>query len=1176
MLTLLLHITNPTDYYVTPDEHYSGDGNVHNLQYYLMDPTKYLISHNRLNFLSGEHFLQSDFTLQNMKNFTLNGNNSVITCKNLYAGLVLINVTNITLKDIEILQCGKYNKVFFNASSDEYEDIRPTWNSTIYINFCFVTISNVSLNVRPGMNGIIAINMNIYKMKQNRLWSTITNVYIYVDCQSHLPVNGMVFYHYDYTGLEKNQHSLLISNYVYSTNGSCYNSSALKHIMMQHNYPVEIKVINTQFTDLQNSNIMDYFGKSCGKNITTIARFQNCTIRYNKGAYVNLFQILIFSEGDLIGSVRGRKYCDQQTNIISFIDCLITENSNIYSLIYAILKNTLAFNLYIEFRKSNFTFNYGVQFIRTQSELKALWQASHYITMNYIVIASNKLGYKASLISSTNGLLKLSQNIFFKNNTCGNIIRLRLSVLKFKGYNEFTFNQARHILTSREGSYYLLKGITTVNISCNFVHSVLDIHPAYDDNLNKLCYFQFIRDKNETDDNKTLGNYKIIMINNTYTAPQHYLINVSSMDCIWLKGTVFSKTESTIVLSAVVETKRISANKRIIGKINSSVCPCLSSHSIDCSRHELSSIYPGQTLKVSLSTNMQNTHESNPTVLVAKTKELPSHACTIVNVAEIVQEHPSSGCNQYNYTVWSDKSECELYLGTEDIPEIFYVDLRVCPVGFSLQHRRKACYCDLKLNTGHISIVSCNLDDATILRPANSWISADTNNNSHTYNVSSHCPFDYCLPYSSHLNLSNPDSQCQFHRSGVLCGQCQQGLSAVFGSSQCKQCTHHYLLIIIPIAVTGFVLVLLIFIFNFTVTDGTVNIFILYANIININFSLFCTKHYYVDHCTLLSLMSLDLGFEICFYDGMDSYAKTWLQLAFPLYLICIVVALIIGSRYSTMIQRLTAHRVLQVLATLILLSYTKVLLAVCQVLFFFSPIIHLPSKHTKLMWSIDATVLITTTKFLILCITCAILLVIMLLFNILLLFPRTLSRFKMINKFKPLLDAFFGPYKDRFSFWTGLQLLLRAIFFSTSALDREISLTCGIVVLGAVLCLQGIMHPFKSGFKNIQESILFLNLLALYSISIINHHDDDEATFYIMKSLISITLLYFIIVIAHRCVTMTSCANGIMQKCKSLINSFKRMKSHTLSAPHIMNINIPDVTYNYQEFQEPLIELDL
>ena len=34
------------------------------------------------------------------------------------------------------------------------------------------------------------------------------------------------------------------------------------------------------------------------------------------------------------------------------------------------------------------------------------------------------------------------------------------------------------------------------------------------------------------------------------------------------------------------------------------------------------------------------------------------------------------------------------------------------------------------------------------------------------------------------------------------------------------------------------------------------------------------------------------LGIQTCFYNGMDDYAKMWLQLAFPFYLIFIAMAI--------------------------------------------------------------------------------------------------------------------------------------------------------------------------------------------------------------------------------------------------------------------------------------------
>ena len=123
------------------------------------------------------------------------------------------------------------------------------------------------------------------------------------------------------------------------------------------------------------------------------------------------------------------------------------------------------------------------------------------------------------------------------------------------------------------------------------------------------------------------------------------------------------------------------------------------------------------------------------------------------------------------------------------MPEMLYMEMKPCPKVFTLDKDRKACYCDSLLDNKILSITSCDLDHETILHPTNSWISADIVK-------PTLCPFDYCLPYSSHHKLSDPDSQCQFNRTGVLCGQCKQGLSIVFGSPQCKHCSNIYLLLI--------------------------------------------------------------------------------------------------------------------------------------------------------------------------------------------------------------------------------------------------------------------------------------------------------------------------------------------------------------------------------------------
>ena len=514
----------------------------------------------------------------------------------------------------------------------------------------------------------------------------------------------------------------------------------------------------------------------------------------------------------------------------------------------------------------------------------------------------------------------------------------------------------------------------------------------------------------------------------------------------------------------------------------SSLCVCTNKLHYNCHINDLGYLYPGQTLTVSLYQHKDKVDTANAIAVKVDITQEYVTPCIVLNANEILQPI-NKQCTNIQYTIgFSTNKWCEIFLkiasDSDEYLNIYYIRQIICPTGFVKIDKR--CHCDPVL-VQH-GITNCNINDQTILRPANNWISVTTQNNSCTYHISLHCPFHYCLPHSSHLNFSTPNSQCQFNRSGLLCGYCQQGLSTVFSSFQCQRCSNIYLLLIIPIAIAGLMLVLMLFILNLTVTEGSINGFIFYVNIININTSVIFTEiNHFTPTYTFISLANLDLGIQTCFYNGMDDYAKMWLQLAFPFYLIFIATLIIITSRYSTTIQRLTARRALPVLATLFLLSYTKFLRIVCSVLFFYSTITHLPSKHTTLVWSVDANVPLFGIRFTILFIVCLILFLILVPLNVILLFTRTLSRFRFINKFKPLLDAYQGPYKNKFYYWTGLQLLIRVVFFGISSLDRNINIAISMILLSIIIGLHGVMRPFKIKYKNYQELLLFFNLHGLY-----------------------------------------------------------------------------------------------
>ena len=160
----------------------------------------------------------------------------------------------------------------------------------------------------------------------------------------------------------------------------------------------------------------------------------------------------------------------------------------------------------------------------------------------------------------------------------------------------------------------------------------------------------------------------------------------------------------------------------------------------------------------------------------------------------------------------------------------------------------------------------------------------------------------------------------------------------------------------------------------------------------------------------------------------MDSYAKIFLQLFFPSYLIIIAASIIVASRYFYRTLRLTYTRSLPVLATLFLLSHNGVLRVVLTALFSYSTITHLPSGHQQLIWSIDASVPLLGVKLTILFIICLLPSLLLFSLNITLLFTRHLSWFRLITCFKPLLDAFQGSYKDKYYYWVGVHIALRGL----------------------------------------------------------------------------------------------------------------------------------------------------
>ena len=720
-------------------------------------------------------------------------------------------------------------------------------------------------------------------------------------------------------------------------------------------------------------------------------------------------------------------------------------------------------------------------------------------------------------------------------------------------------------LRSYEIPYMRVMEYTNITFINNIIHYQIILYRTFQNNDYSAfphCIFQYMASRNYKHYNVTeiIELYAISFNGNkfqkqisTYDAKMNKVYDLMT-HCQWLPTAVFNGSNPEYINQKIVQvdSHQWAHHKRI--------CYCPHGGHYNCTLDLVGPVYPGQVLQVDLC--MPQAKISYVITVATHAITLPSSACNLANQDEFIN---SIGNNSktFNFTIISEVHEvCELFLTSlQFIRTAFYVQLLPCPVGFTLQNGK--CDCDPFLPP---DIDTCYIDLSAITRPANTWITAHTLTNNTTNYLISHCPMDYCLPYSTNLNLLYPDLQCQFNRTGMLCSQCQHSLSMVFASSRCMKCTNVHILITIIVIVAGIVLVVLLYVLNLTVTKGSINGIILYANIVSINDSVFLVNdNVFKPLRVFISLTNLNLGIETCFYDGMDSYAKMWLQLFFPTYLIIIAVSMIIASRYSSRILRLTYSRSLPVLATLFLLSYTGVLRVVLTVLFSYSTITEYPSGDKEIVWSIDASVPLFGLRFTILFITCLVLFLILIPFNITLLFTRYLTQFWIVIYFKPLLDVFPSSFKHKYYFWSAIHIILRNVFLSMFAFPIKLRLFLTTVILVIFSAFYGYIRPNKNKLVNIQELLLLTNLTIMHVASILNSKNIFSV---IINIMIGFGFLQFcIIIICHFFLYSFHC--NVASK-EHMMKLWRRKKSKYFSyESDITLLNISDHTYSYVEYQD-------
>ena len=418
-----------------------------------------------------------------------------------------------------------------------------------------------------------------------------------------------------------------------------------------------------------------------------------------------------------------------------------------------------------------------------------------------------------------------------------------------------------------------------------------------------------------------------------------------------------------------------------------------------------------------------------------------------------------------------------------------------CPLGFAFNHSSQVCQCTIPpeklFGTTKCMIVN---GEGVVYRNGTTWVSAtmwpSVSSKSVKIFFYDYCPYGYCNTTEMALNLQQPDSQCALNHAGILCGGCATNMSHVLGSHNCLPCSgDKHVAIILAFIFAGIFLILFIKFFNFTITLGMLNGLILYANILWTSQSVFFpfshqqTSPLFHFFTTFIAWINLDLGIQTCFIPGLDMYWKTWLQFLFPLYIWSLAGLIILACHFSVKITWLFGTNSVHVLATMFLLSYSKILRTIITSLGF--ALLNYQNE-TRIVWLADGNLPYFELPHSFLFVAALLFLIVFWIpyTTTILLVPCLRRHFNIacINKLTPFYDAHFGPLKDKHQYWIGLTLLVRVILavseIAVQAIDPTINIYITIIV-STFLCLI-VCIVYKKWYLSFLEASFLVNLIIL------------------------------------------------------------------------------------------------
>ena len=1166
------------------------------LSHIVEQPMNYFPSDTKIIFLPGIHTTNTNgsVVIANVSNITLEGRGSAIQCtKGRDIGFVFIDIANLSITNLHLDQCGAklpdkveqlYNHTVFPQSysydKNAYKDFYTKSFPALYlfqVNTVTISWVNICNSSGPGLLGLNLMGHSTISQSffirnhpncallliDTALQSLsildskiLSGEYNQKEYPKPMIAAGLTIIFYIDTSLKLNNVTACGNNGIYG--------NILLLTPEEVNVTINIHKLNSSYAK--------------GETVLYIPRAPVCNIVISDSVFnhnTNISRVVL----------RGRRTCTVTLENITFHD---NSAALVIGGITAILNNV------------NFTYN-----IATYRLAGPIFMGSCNVTIKGNNTFIENRGYKAAVVIENHSYVAFQGNTTFLRNSgeVAGAIYVEESQLYFKDNIQFVENVgydggaiAFHEIECNSNQFLVVAHNLKVTFTRNHARHCGGAIYVGKINLEKLKLIKCFYKPDATSEISFFGHTSLMVFTNNTSE-----IAGSAIFGGWVQLCHVNIFGSMYVRGSVIFNERfqITTDSSDLSPVSSEpvrVCICTNSKP-DCNIiHYTVKAYPGEMFQIS-AVGVGQMYGTVPSTVHAKFHQTNAPISPKFESLQHVQLLHQF-CTYLSYTVKSPNTAEDIDLIVEsnmeedtpikaESPKQFaeiavHVELQPCPLGFKMHEAVCSCHPQLQALG-----IQCNIANGKIYRDAKSWINTTFQKGVQVgILVHQNCPFDYCKPYSLNLSLENPDEQCAFRRSGILCGACQNNLSHVLGSSNCKTCSSLWLILFIPaVAVAGIVLVVFLMLLNLTVSEGTINGLIFYANIVRSNQAAFFPQNTNNSFLSwFIAWMNLDLGFEACFYNGLDAYTKTWLQFVFPMYIWLIVTVVIMSSHYYTTAAKIAGKNSVQVLATLFLLSYAKLMRLTITI---FSSTTLENGGSVGRVWLYDGNVDYLKGKHIPLFMAALlVLLVLSLPYTALLLFIQCLqlkSKHRAlfwVGKLKPLFDAYTGPYKDKHRYWTGLLLLVRAMLFLVFSVNVFGDPAINMLAIAATMFLLLIYvavskHVYKAKHLSMLEYSFFLNLGITSTASLYTTRTTKNQAAVIYTSVGIAFATFCVIVLNHTVIRIKSHFQWITTRMNSLkLRTNRQRRNQTQETDHTAHPpSNPQVPITFIELREPLLE---